>query len=383
MVPILFEHTDTDYTTNGVGRLTDCVSCKVTEERNGIYEMVMEYPITGKLMGDILNMGTIVAIHDDNHDLQPFDIYSVSGPDDGIVTVYAHHVSYRLNHIILKGFRRSNSQDAFAAITEFSLNENPFTFSTDKDLDALFINKHPSSIREVLMGKEGSLLDVYGPGDYKFDRYSVSLLADRGRDTGVTVRFGKNMTGFTIDRDESEAYSAIAPYYYDPVSDFLIWPGRIILPSTPIYPIVPVAMDFYEDLSGLDTITDVDVAAAAKNFLDQNRPWLGVDHIKIDFTAMWQTPEYEQVSEIQRVGLCDTVSVYYTEMGVVSEKTRVEKVVYNVLTERFDEMELGTISKSYVAITDDAKNTNFDIPVASIVNEVIAALPVYSGDVSG
>ncbi len=47
MKPILFETGQTDFTTNGIGRLTDAISCKVTEERNGQYELHMEYPIDG------------------------------------------------------------------------------------------------------------------------------------------------------------------------------------------------------------------------------------------------------------------------------------------------------------------------------------------------
>ena len=44
MKPILFANNETDFTTNGIGRL-DCISCKVVEERNGMYELEAEIPI--------------------------------------------------------------------------------------------------------------------------------------------------------------------------------------------------------------------------------------------------------------------------------------------------------------------------------------------------
>ncbi len=40
MIPIIYESSETDFISNGLGRLRDCMSCEVTEERNGIYECV-------------------------------------------------------------------------------------------------------------------------------------------------------------------------------------------------------------------------------------------------------------------------------------------------------------------------------------------------------
>ena len=36
MIPILFPSTATDFSTRGLGPLSDCISCTVTEQRNGI-----------------------------------------------------------------------------------------------------------------------------------------------------------------------------------------------------------------------------------------------------------------------------------------------------------------------------------------------------------
>ena len=47
MIPILYDYAERKFTTNGIGRLSDCISCTVTEERNGIYECEFKYPITG------------------------------------------------------------------------------------------------------------------------------------------------------------------------------------------------------------------------------------------------------------------------------------------------------------------------------------------------
>ena len=49
MIPILYATmTEGTIPTNyGIGCLTDCLSCKVTEERNGAYELEMEYSAEG------------------------------------------------------------------------------------------------------------------------------------------------------------------------------------------------------------------------------------------------------------------------------------------------------------------------------------------------
>ena len=47
MKPILFDGSATNFNTNGIGVLSDCISCLVTEVRNSIYEVEFTYPITG------------------------------------------------------------------------------------------------------------------------------------------------------------------------------------------------------------------------------------------------------------------------------------------------------------------------------------------------
>ena len=75
MKPILFAEGQTNFTTNGLGRLPDAISCKVTEERNGQYELHMEYPIDGQLIEEIKYSRIIYATSADGKSPQPFRIY--------------------------------------------------------------------------------------------------------------------------------------------------------------------------------------------------------------------------------------------------------------------------------------------------------------------
>ena len=376
MIPILYDQYETLFTSNGYGRLTDCISCTVTEERNGVYECEFNYPITGKHYEQLTKSATIGVIHDDNKDIQPFDVYSYTAPIDGVVTFYAHHISYRLNNIIVKPFEASSVAQAMALIVPNSVNPNPFTFWTDKSVSTNFGLAHPNSVRALLGGQEGSILDVYGKGDYKYDKFEVRLYVDRGSDTGVTIRYGKNLVNVQKNVDKSKSYSAIAPYWKSPDNEVVYLPEiYVISPTVPVdavpwtsennemtdgngeviyfnaAQIIPTPVDFTGEF--MQEPTEAQLRQAAIDYLDTHNTWLPNENITIDFTQLWQTPEYENVAVLQRVGLCDTVSVYYPELGVVATDQKVIKVVYNVLNECFDSMELGQLKTTLAQTLQD------------------------------
>lgn len=370
MIPILYRGDETSFTSNGLGRLTDCSSCAVTEERNGIYECTFVYPVTGRFYQEMTeNGGTVGVIHDDHHDIQPFDIYAYSAPIDGLVTFKARHISYRLNRIPVKPFTAGSCALALAGIKSHSMTVNPFTFWTDKNVVSDYELKTPQNARDLLVGQEGSILDVYGTGEYKFDLFAVNLYTNRGTDTGVTIRYGKNLTSIDREYDGGETYTAVAPFWTDGDTVVTLPEGFVqsATPPTKSFPwqdnngnditddngeviyfqaeqIQPVSLDLSSKFGYQPSVAEL--RQAAQNYLANNTPWLPQDNIEIDFVALWQTPEYESVASLQRVGLCDKVSVYYPALGVTQENQKVISVTYNVLLERYDSIQLGTMRQT-------------------------------------
>ena len=156
MIPILYSTSETSFTSNGLGRLTDCISCLVTEERNGIFECEFKYPITGKFYNEMVTNGGIISVtHDDAKDRQPFDIYKYSAPIDGIVTFNARHISYRLSGITVKPFTAASCALALQGIGTNSLSTNPFSFWTDKAVTSTFTLSVPTSAKAILAGNRG------------------------------------------------------------------------------------------------------------------------------------------------------------------------------------------------------------------------------------
>ncbi len=367
MIPILYDKTETAFVSNGLGRLASCTRCVVTEERNGIYECKFDFPISDSKY-ELIQEGQIIAVtHDDNGDIQPFDIYHRTAPIDGIVTFYARHISYRQIGITVEPFTASGIVNAIAGIKTNSYDSNPFTYSTDKTTLGTYTVSVPSSARALLGGTENSLLDVFGAGEYEFDKFSVNLWTRRGTDTDVEIRYRKNLADIEHDVDYTESYNGVVPYWYgmapdpqDPeteIETLIMLPEVAVMASGQTYDgrntILP--LDLSTEFEDVPTQSDIRTLATQKlNEADTLKP---IENITVSFVQLWQTDEYASVAPLQKVGLCDTVSVIYPELGVDKTRVKVIKTVYNTLLDRYDEMELGDSLSSYAAIIT-ANNTS-------------------------
>ena len=378
MIPILYAADETAFTSNGIGRLADALSCFVTEERNGIYELELTYPITGKWFSQMEIGCYIGAIHDDHHDIQPFEIYKVSAPLNGIVTFYAHHLSYQLSGIILQPFSASSITDLFNNLQVQSVNNNPFTFWTDKSVATPYNLTVPSAVRQILAGQQGSILDVYGKGEYKFDKYSVKLYTNRGSNTGVTIRYGKNLTSLKKDLDGSKTYGAVAPYWTG--DGGTVYLPEVIVTSQPGLPATP--LDLSGDFDEMPTVEEL--RTRAEEYLADNEPWIPDENISIDFLQLWQTSEYDDVAVLQRVSLCDKVNVIYAALGVVAENQEVIKVVYDTLGEYYTKMELGKLQTNlYQAISQATKDEIVTVTPSAMATAIDKATQMITGGLGG
>lgn len=378
MFPILYSGTETSFVSNGLGRLSECLDCKVTEERNSIYECEFTYPITGRFYRQMVSMveayslgyrpgmGIVGCIHNDRHDIQPFDLYSVSAPIDGIVTFNAHHVSYRTNDEIVEPFDASSVAQVIGAFPGKIKGGSEFTYWTDKTTTGKFEITVPHNVRELLGGSDGSILDVYGSGEYEFDKFSIKLYGSRGIDSGITIRYGKNLTNIDRELDSSDTYNAVAPYWAGTVTDdngnsedVTVILDELTVKSSDVTGVLKARpLDLSNEFD--EEPTQAELRAKANTFLSNNKPWTPKDNVKVSFLQLWQTEEYKNVAILQRLSLCDTVSVYYPELGVIASKQKVIRVVYNVILERYDEMELGSGGSSLSDTISDSLRAEFE-----------------------
>lgn len=375
MIPVLYEKGETLFLSNGIGRLSDIVSCEVTEERNGVFECEFVYPVNGKYYREITEGRLIYCTHDEHRDPQPFEIYKRSAEIDGLVTFNAHHISYRLSNIIVTPFDAGDTSVGIALtyLEANAIGGCPFTLRTTKATSGKFAVNVPDSIRARLGGVEGSILDAFGGGEYKFDKFTVTLYETRGVDNGVSIRYGKNLTDIKAERSIEGRYTGVVPYWANDAGERVMLPELYILADAmptnsalwtdendtiirdgngsalefDYFDISLAPMDLSEEWDEAPTVAQLRAKAQSK--LSSSKAWETEENIEIDFVALWNTPEYEGYAALQRVGLCDVVSVYYPAFEV-EQKKKVIKTVYDTLLDRYKSIELGMPQASFADV---------------------------------
>lgn len=339
MKPILFPSTATEFNTQGLGVLTDAISCTVTEERNGAFELTMQYPDTGVHFAEITDRCIIYAIPSPYRAPQPFRIYRITRPMDGIIMVYAQHITYDLSGVPLNPFTAINAPDALSKLSLNAAVDSPFTFWTDKSTVASFAVSTPSSTRSVLGGSSGSILDVYG-GEYEWDGFTVRLYGHRGYDNGVVISYGKNLTDIEQDRNISNVATGIYPYWTNAEGALVTCDPKIVnAPGTYDFTrVVPV--DFSNDFEGQPTPEHLQ--ARAEKYVEDNKIGIPKTSITASFVQLEQFPEYEDLALLEKCDLCDTVTIRYPQLGVEA-KAEIVKIETDVLLDRYNSVEIGDV----------------------------------------
>ena len=355
MIPILYASMETVKQlvadqTNGLGRLADAITCKVQEDRNGAFTLSMTYPISGIHYADIVIGGCIKAKPNELADPQLFRIYHISKPLNGVVTIDAQHISYDLSKAVVKPFTAKGITAVTSGMISNMIGGIGFSFSSDiNNGDSQFTNGHPQSFRALLGGQEGSVLDVFG-GEYEFNNEKVILHAHRGSDNGVVIRYGKNLTSVQQDENIESTYTAVYPYVLNSDQETIAGDLQtVISTSEPKVLALDLSSEFQKTGTEETTPTAAEINAKAQKYIKANN--IGVPKVSLDvsFVQLWQTQEYKEIAPLERVSLCDTVTVKYEKLGV-DAKAKVITTVYDVLAERYDSITLGD-AKSSLAST--------------------------------
>lgn len=330
MIPILYDSITEGVvpTHYGIGPLTDALSCTVHEVLNGLDELALTYPAQGIHAEDITPGYFIKAKPNYTDDPQIFRIYKVGKTMAGKFTVNARHISYDLGGKIIT---TGSAGSCAAACALLNASAGNFIISTNKTLSGAFSVSQPASVRSWFGGKEGSILDVYGPGEWKYDNYTASFLTARGVDRSVTIRYGKNLTQLSQELDMTNLVTGIYPFYIDPNG------LKTIGDRVPTDLILDVDRDIAIDFSGdVDPESQTSIAdqleALANRYIQNNNLTTIANSITLDFV---QTKDITE-----RVDLGDTVSIYFEALGITAKAKCVE-TVWDVLQERYTKTTFG------------------------------------------
>lgn len=344
MIPILYDKTETAFVSNGLGRLRDCISCIVTEERNGIYECDFEYPVDGANY-DLIQVGRIIGVtHDDTGDAQPFDIVGFTKPIDGVVTFHCTHISYRLSYSTIRSTLVNNTlADAFNHISLYATPTIPFTFWTDKTSTGYCaaLQTVPYTVRQVLGGIEGSILDSYG-GEYEWDKWNVKLWAARGQYRDFTIRYGVNMLDYNEEYDSTGCYSSCRPYWTDGTNT-IVGDKQVSGGITPSGREQCIPLDVSDKFETKPTKAQVE--AMGLSVMNGENPTVPSQNIEVSFVRLQDMGEYAAYQNLLQCRLCDTINVIFPDFNS-SGQFKIVKTEWNVLTNKYESMELGSLSVS-------------------------------------
>lgn len=343
MKPIIYESGETAFTSNGLGRLQSCIDGTCSEERNGIYEVDFSYPVDGENF-DLIQCGRIITVtHDESGDTQPFDIVSFTRPINGVVTFHAEHVSYRQRKMTATG-TGVNSLAAAFDLLETAQPSNPFTYSADFESTAYMAAADgvPRSVRQLLGGIEGSILDAYG-GEYEFDKFRVILHSSRGQLRDFSIRYGVNLLDYKEDTDYGGTFSSCVPYWKgnENGSDVIVIGDRVDTAGATYNgrnDCIP--LDLTEKFQ--DKPTKAQLQAAAASYMQSNQTTLPSQTISVDFVRL-QDMGYEWLGDLLQCNLCDTIKVEFPRYGMQGSY-KIVKTVWNFLEDRYESMELGQLS---------------------------------------
>lgn len=365
----LFDASETTFTANGKGVISDAVSCVVFQVLNGEYELQMEYPVSGIRFSDITSRSIIMAKPDKISDEQPFRIYRITKPLNGIVTIYARHLAYDMSGYAVTPFEAASLGLALVGLKENATPTCPFTFQTDKSVSSDFSVKVPKSLWSCLGGSEGSILDTYR-GEWEFNGFSAYLHNRRGSNRGVSIRYGKNLTSYEQDINCENVYTAVYPYWSNGTELVTLTEKTISVEGT---------FDFVRvlslDLSGAfqEKPTEAQLRTRAERYITEND--IGVPDISwtIEFVQLEASEEYKDREILEHISIGDTVTVEFEKYGVTATARAVE-VEFNVLLDRYDSVTLGKV-KTNMADTIATQQKEIESkPSVTLVEQIAQAL---------
>lgn len=359
MIPILYAPDESNFDHGGIGALFETTSCVVEEERNGAFEIEFKYPVDGRLYKYIEEGCIVKAKPNDTADPQLFSIYRSTKPINGIVTFYGEHISYELSGNPVESVEVENAiaQDAIGRVLAAALLPHKYTAQSDITTpNSTSIAR--ASVRAALGGVSGSILSVWG-GEYEFDNFKIKLHSSRGTKTGIKIAYGKNLTDLQQEKNISEVYVGVYPYAKytpqaaenaaeQPEEVVVSLPEKIIWsPHAAAYARKRVCIkDFSDRFNGANEITEEQLREVVEAWVETSGFDVPAVSITVSFVHLWHSPEYAQYALLERVNLCDRVSVEFSKLGV-SATAKVIKTKYDVLNEKYLSITLGSAKANF------------------------------------
>lgn len=340
----IHESNDINCSNIGLGVLSEAIKCEVTKTIDNQWECVFQIPVGSLHYEEIAHDRKIKVYADEKSGFQQFRIYKISKPDlKGIVKVYCEHISYDLGRLTVKptSTPNINATTAISTILTNCVNSHNFIgqASTVSGNNTLY-SKTPRKAREWICGAENSIKKLYDC-EIDFNNYEITAKDRIGEDNGVKIMYGKNLSQISEDQNSSAAVKTIYPYaivddnYYELTNKKLDLPNSLTYGEERCVP-----LDLSNEFESGSTITQTQLQQKAFSIASRNAMAKIPQSIRLSFVQLWKTKEYETLSALERVGLGDTVHIYFEKYDI-DASLRCIKTVYDPLNEKYISIELG------------------------------------------
>ena len=393
MRPILYNANETAFETYGLGEI-DATKAQVTRERNGNYTLYIEYPASGPLAGTFKNDMRIKSDAGLRTKNQTFFISRIVKDSTGILKVYAKHISHLTETMAIRNNTNATGT-AQSALATWTLNVlGGIRFDTWSDID--LSSKTSWNIadfktaRDALGGVKGSILDVWG-GEYEFDNTTIRLHKQLGRKSPTILEYGRNILRAEDDQDIESAYTSVYPYAtYTPENQGTGEGGATSQQITVELPEKYVdgpyiglynerrvlIVDFSSNFKDKEVPTIDKLRRLAKEYAINNRLGLPKINTKIEYVDLSKTLDYKLTQILEEAELCDIVPVYYPQIGLTSEDAKLTTIVYDVLLEQNDSVEVGVVGDGFKSSMTSNLSGKID-DLASNQQRLVNTLPDY------
>lgn len=384
MLPILYDKNATKeelLSTNGLGVLTTCTECTVTEERNGVFECSITVVISdNEPLSKKIEVGKFVKLKANPQQVpQIFELYSENSTiTDRKRTFTGRHIHYFLNYDLIQGgyyvavdsnFSYGGHTGTPKEIFDFVYSQNfangaifadkEFTFASDITTESDKVDIHSiRTIGDFLGGDSKSLLQIF-KGEFKWNNFDIEFLKSRGTEKNLVIKYGVNLKSFQQEKNIEKMYTHIYPFVKVEL-------GKDSGTGETVYGILnlhrnggPYVYTLIDDLTFHRKVLELDLTETLKSKkMDMNTPdatvylniynatesYVKANQLTVPEVSLTITAENE-LEEMKNIALCDTVSVYFPTLQSTA-KAKVTKVVFDTLLERYTTIELGTPKKT-------------------------------------
>ncbi|HII4494910.1 TPA: phage tail spike protein [Clostridium perfringens] len=328
-----------------IGELEDCISCNVTEVRNGIFDARLVYPAMRLISNNLIKENIIVCKASDILLNQKFRIFNVKKKHSNTIEVIARHISFDLLYDFIENINIVNQSCEYALNTIFRNSQFSRHYKGHSDIiNAQDYNISMANCLNAIAGKEGSIIDTYGTGaEILRDNENIHVLNRRGHDNSVTIEYGKNLEGFECTEDTTDLITRIYPFAKKSTPDgettitlnekFVDSP-RINLYSHPYIREVDLTSKFKDE----DEINQAKLKLEAEKYFLETKCDIPKLTFNLKPVPLSKCVGFENLGE--KLSLCDIATIKHKIYGITTQ-AKVIKTVFNVLTDRYENIQLG------------------------------------------